>query len=671
MHTLQNFMRVKTMKKTIIWILVFFLVTSIALAQDCSYNYDDPNLDWSQVPDYCILTIPPEKLDYSKLSQAQRVMMSPEQIIANLDNIEDLSKDVDPLMAMAAISEKYNIIIFGMEGSFKIRNDQLISKDKTMTLTDPFYTKKDIVVIIDKEVAGISSESPINPKDLPKEDSFYIIETEVIFEFEGQEHTFFSTLINSDGKLFATPGSYNNFNGLSITPSKIIELSFGEEKENTLSIIPSQDGKSLSILNNDPENALSLGLGSINEGLLGSTINPGSSIPSLDITTGKGKVIVTNRQEENLASQVQIFSEEDPLFSIKNGRKIISYDEGKLVYSTNPKLTTTSIPLSIELYDKNGNPLIIKNNQPQKLIFSKFSEVAIISSTRNTGLSEIVSPNEASVLISENLLLDDQRYTPETFKAEFPDIILSGRIGQNEVLALTEVLRNLPEDYAKSVNLIEFYGDKIKPSLLIHELLGLGAAGYARPVVNTIGIEKESGESVIAHELAHTYTFMVEAQDALKSFEYFTPTIGGGISRKGSPPLGFRELWLETAGDVYRKDLKIINTEWEDGFDLISMEWDDGTSGPRYGFVRPYGSFMYYEDVATWVEEIYKSITILSYDYETFGKMFHPDNPDYKKSLRKLYLLRRYGFITPEQYDSVLEGAENYLITNELLEAPK
>lgn len=647
------------MKKIIPLIIVFLLFVSIALAQDCSYNYEDTNLDWSQIPYYCISDIPPEKLDYSKLSQVQRLHMSPEQITLNFDKIEDLSKDVNKLKSIKAIIDKYDVLVVSIEDSFKIRNDQLISSDNILTLTDPFYSQDNLFLLVEEGLAGVTSEASINSKDLPKEDSFYILETDVIFEFDGEEHTVQADFL-STGELFSTPGGFVQYQGVSLRTSDYVEFTFGEEKENAFSFVP-MDDKSLSIVHNDPTTTLKFSFGPKSRDLLG----PGLAY-GLRMTIDQGKVILTNREEEKLAPQIQVYnSKENPKLEIENGKNLITYEDNKLISKIKTHSSSLSSALTVELYDQNENPLIISNNQPQKLIFSRFNEFAIIPSLTQSGFSQVIA-NEPSVVISERLFLDEQRYTPETFKTEFPDIILSGDTDQRAVFLLTDVLRTLPKEYSESLRLMEFYQDKPYFDFLSKTLEGIEPAAYATPQ-KTIGISEYGRSSeIIAHELAHILTFKLEDLEVLEKMPSFESTIGGGFRQIEEPPLSFRELWLNVAGDVYGKELK---TDWKKPLSL-GTTWADGTSGPRNGCVEPYGCNDYYEDVATWVEEIYKTIGKTAYfDYEKFGKLLNPKNPNYKNNMRKLYLLRKYNFITPEQYDSVLKGVDGYLIIEGALEA--
>tara|TARA_Y100000310_G_scaffold330357_1_gene401839 strand:+ start:1811 stop:4069 length:2259 start_codon:yes stop_codon:yes gene_type:complete len=107
----------------------------------------------------------------------------------------------------------------------------------------------------------------------------------------------------------------------------------------------------------------------------------------------------------------------------------------------------------------------------------------------------------------------------------------------------------------------------------------------------------------------------------------------------------FETEWKSIAGDFYGVDLG----EKRAG---LAISWADGSNEPRNGFVRPYGANNYLEDIATFVENVYK-------------------NPDFYKPLitqgsaqydvryrQKLDLLYERDFITQEKYDYITGGIE-------------
>lgn len=73
-------------------------------------SWDYSQVDWSLVPAFQISNIPVENIDYSQLSiPTQTHELTPAQIIANLDNINNLFTDVMPNRAATAIQSQFGI----------------------------------------------------------------------------------------------------------------------------------------------------------------------------------------------------------------------------------------------------------------------------------------------------------------------------------------------------------------------------------------------------------------------------------------------------------------------------------------------------------------------------------------------------------------------------------
>ena len=77
-------------------------------------------IEWDKVPVTKIKDIPLDKLDYGQMGSEQRKAMVSEQISANFDNIDDLTKDVNVEEAKKAIKEKYKVdVSLGQGASLK------------------------------------------------------------------------------------------------------------------------------------------------------------------------------------------------------------------------------------------------------------------------------------------------------------------------------------------------------------------------------------------------------------------------------------------------------------------------------------------------------------------------------------------------------------------------
>jgi phage replication-related protein YjqB (UPF0714/DUF867 family) len=129
---------VKLMKlsKTLISGIIFVIILSnFILTEDpTEFDYikgdystidDWSEVDWGKIPAHRIVEVPADKLDYSKLYALQRLELSVEQIEHNLENIENLAKDVNGLKAKEAIKKKYGVLIDDFGQSAKIENGVL------------------------------------------------------------------------------------------------------------------------------------------------------------------------------------------------------------------------------------------------------------------------------------------------------------------------------------------------------------------------------------------------------------------------------------------------------------------------------------------------------------------------------------------------------------------
>lgn len=165
--------------------------------------------------------------------------------------------------------------------------------------------------------------------------------------------------------------------------------------------------------------------------------------------------------------------------------------------------------------------------------------------------------------------------------------------------------------------------------------------------------------STIAHEAAHTLTFQLgtripenssrwkhEYSKWYKDLVEFGHVEGRAASLarlvlKNKEINPFVESWNFVAGEVYRKD----------GFHPNA--WENKTSGPRDGLIDPYGSSNYDEDIATFVAKAY-----------TNPEFFHPltnqSSPTYDgRYVKKLELLKDYGFISSKLYDTCADKGGN------------
>ncbi len=140
-----------------------------------------------------------------------------------------------------------------------------------------------------------------------------------------------------------------------------------------------------------------------------------------------------------------------------------------------------------------------------------------------------------------------------------------------------------------------------------------GKVGYAERLGTIKVISNSVG--LIAHELAHLKHFNVQNK--------------------------FNEDLDHIFTDSYEKE----PIDFVDGRDVWK---DDGTNGPKNGFVRPYGSINFKENVATYVAKAYNL---------PFWRDERLQQSD--KYLQTLSLLSEYHFISPRQFEEIKKTLEN------------
>ncbi|OGC13440.1 hypothetical protein A3J90_03600 [candidate division WOR-1 bacterium RIFOXYC2_FULL_37_10] len=105
------------------------------------------------------------------------------------------------------------------------------------------------------------------------------------------------------------------------------------------------------------------------------------------------------------------------------------------------------------------------------------------------------------------------------------------------------------------------------------------------------------------------------------------------------------------------KDKKLSKEEK----DFLSDLWYEQSSMALHGYVRSYGAYDYYEDIATFVEKIVTNPMF-------FNNLIDPSSEKYDPRYQlKIDLLLAYGFIDKYQYENVVPRQENIatLITAE------
>lgn len=206
---MQNMIKMKANKSLIgvcIGILLIIGIMGIAIAdqtettQPQQENYNDPawlnshldsadyskitdwsKVDQSKIPATRIGEVPADKLKYSSLSHgspdSQAYQMTPDQIAKNLNNIQNLRTDVNPLNAEKAILGTFNAIIsLGTGGSaVSMLNNVLKTNIGQVSLSNPAYSQdKGSLSVDDKGNIVFNPKKGSDNLEFPKGDKIMI-----------------------------------------------------------------------------------------------------------------------------------------------------------------------------------------------------------------------------------------------------------------------------------------------------------------------------------------------------------------------------------------------------------------------------------------------------------------------------------------------------------------
>ncbi len=265
----------------------------------------------------------------------------------------------------------------------------------------------------------------------------------------------------------------------------------------------------------------------------------------------------------------------------------------------------------------------------------------------------------------------------EAFNRLFPHIKLSGQLNSSEIERIMLSLDELPTSVTESINGINFTYHNRTDDLLT---TGIDEGINANPVNMTITLWKDHipERSLFQHEAAHIFTYH-QQRIAAQNIQRRTTNIDylrynsalqqdtDIVSAQASEELevirqemarSFEGQWqriVDDGGIVYgtvakqKKNYRAL--VW------ISKDVKGEEEGPRYGFVRSYGSQDFYEDVATHVEMIWDNPELYRQLITPYSKFYeeHQDQRRYATVYRaKLELLHKYGFITEAKYREIV-----------------
>lgn len=314
--------------------------------------------------------------------------------------------------------------------------------------------------------------------------------------------------------------------------------------------------------------------------------------------SGTKEVILAlkNRDEQGLIPQVIIrTTAPDGAINLDSGKISIELYNGKAYSSVFTSEKASSSPMSLEIYDESGKTLVGTKTEPKKVLINNYNEMVTVPLKESEGYTKVSESYDfAPSLVSERLSVSYKEYTFDSFKKEFPNIYIEGELDSATIKRLTETLRHLPPEIRSSIRGFKVF-TKGYWEAMTQRIFGSPQSTGAYTSGDRVIRIPNNGlyYSVIYHEAAHDLTFRIEQEEEAKIAQ----------ARLDGKPVNFKtfeEEWKTIAGYIYGEGLG----EKRAG---LGLTWADGSYEPRYGFVRPYGANDYLEDIATFVENVYKN----------------------------------------------------------------
>ncbi|MBI2135485.1 hypothetical protein HYU06_00245, partial [Candidatus Woesearchaeota archaeon] len=432
---------------------------------------------------------------------------------------------------------------------------------------------------------------------------------------------------------------------------------------------------------------------------------------TIDFSVGdRINIGIQNRDAENLIPLILLEQTPNSLVSITSGG-VNAGIRNENINLFNSFMRTTSSPMAILLTkDVNYNGLNEPNEVFKKVIISNYNEILEVPVDAKEGIKAYDPVKDTPpAKISERLDFNYNQFTEEAVEQKY-NLELTGSITPTVAKRLADTLDHMPPAIRESVNGFKIYTRDEWNS----DPRNSGVAGFATGEgVVRLPIDIES-ENIIYHELAHELTSKLEKENEqafsqqfydLKrkkgidklQVSYVRVLPGGGrfyfdVPCEGCPleVLAYKEgiaglrasefiklspkeeeqikqtylqiqkdsftaKWREASGNInYGQNLGKRNVGGQN-----SANWADGTSDAKEGVVRAYGANNYMEDIATYMENIYRNPDFYKPLITPPGQAGHDAaayDPRYRK---KLDLLYENGFITGERYGVITESVDN------------
>jgi len=398
------------------------------------------------------------------------------------------------------------------------------------------------------------------------------------------------------------------------------------------------------------------------------------------------QIILDSRLSQNLIPELKIIEGENPKYNALIG-EISVFNKGgeiKTKIRDNLRVPSSSSRLAIIIEDEQGNNLLGTKDSPQKIIINDFNQ--FIFTSENFEDPTLIGPSfdgfEKRLVFDYSRLEDIRKNIEKDFGIE-----ITGNPTLHDLKRVRDLLNVATPEMVSGVNEIEIVGGD-------GEILNGFTTGLAQPWGRKISILDEGlGGSTLLHELAHTRTYeLFQEPDELYASEFqdlrldylknqiseeefrferdklkhkYSETEGRFYYALFSKVQFIRE-WETTAREIYGQGLgekrapipglQLFNIglahKWDTKLEDSVLFGGDGINeyGPKNGFVEPYGANDVLEDIATFVGAVYSKPHL-------FVDLLDPASESYdSRYLEKLDLLKKYGFIKEDAYNSIVAG---------------
>jgi hypothetical protein len=437
----------------------------------------------------------------------------------------------------------------------------------------------------------------------------------------------------------------------------------------------------------------------------------------------KSQFLIVNRRDEGLIPEITgTKKDKDSIISIYNGNFWLYNEEDKLRVKDDDIIKNyNTVPMSLILFNEDGKSIIgSTTNEFKKLVISNYNEIASIPRFDTDGTSEIfLSYDYSPSLVSERLSFNNKVFTKEDFQKKFPDISLKGNdeeVTSEAIKRLIDTINHLPSELTDKLSGREIH---LKPNSDFVDMYGSEnkVGGYVTKEDGSMHLRSNYlVNSIVYHELAHVYfqdyeqtqgitnlrkersslwNSLVDNDDEIKSIKEQKSIFDDFLTQEELDfQLKFRieeirnlpenkemidkinsldkkifeeslkhpmkQEWLSVVGGIeaYKGKTSLTNEGEVIWSNSKCIDCPEATQA-RDGFVRSYGASDIEEDIATYLENIYRNpkfydplIFPEDYSIEEINKF---NNEDPSKFRKKIELLYKYNFITQERYNLIMK----------------